>query len=260
MAAVTPDPFHSVPVLPPPSYALPAAATTVLPPIDATAGATAATAAVDTATAPKKRRRRRRHIPIGSTVLFLTVLAGVVAQVGERLDWWRIDAGDAVLVGLLTITVGFIISKLVNHSWLLVPVVVVCAAATVAYAVAEPDLEGPVGLRTVQPSSVAELDAREHLAIGALTIDLRDLDLAGGAVTLDGEVGVGELKVLLPAGAGLEVRGSVNSGRMSLFGETVGLGTGIDQRVVVAPTEAGAGTLVLDLHVGGGELEIHRMP
>jgi MFS superfamily sulfate permease-like transporter len=51
----------------------------------------------------------------GSTVLFLTVFAGVVAQVGERLDWWNVDAGVAVLVGLLAITAGFVLSKIVNR-------------------------------------------------------------------------------------------------------------------------------------------------
>lgn len=255
MAAITPDPFSTVPNLPSPSYTLPTGeVTTVLTPV-----ANAVTTTDDTA-GRRRRRKARRHLPIGSTVLFLTVLAGVVAQVGERLDWWRVDAGDAVLVGLLAITAGFVISKVVNRSWVLIPMVVVCAAATVLYAVAEPDLEGAVGLRTLSPGTVAELDAREQLAIGALTIDLRDLATDGAPVTIEGEVGVGELKVLLPAGVGVELTGSVNSGRMSVFGETVGLGTGIDQRVIVAPATEGAGTIVLDLHVGGGELEIHRMP
>ena len=255
MATVTPDPFSTVPSLPAPSYTLPAGqVTTVLP------QAAAPVVTEDTSTPPLRRRKARRHIPIGSTVLFLTVLAGVVAQVGERLDWWNVDAGDAVLVGLLAITAGFVISKVVNRSWVLVPVVVVCAAATVLYAVSEPNLEGAVGLRTISPATVAELKAQENLAIGALTIDLRDLATAGTSVTLASEVGVGELKVLLPADVGLELIGSVNTGRMSLFGETVGLGTGIDQKVIVAPATDGAGTIVLDLHVGGGELEIHRMP
>lgn len=253
MATVTPDPFSTVPSLPAPSYTLPSGeATTVL----------AQTAApIATEGAPKRRRRKaRRHIPIGSTVLFLTVLAGVVAQVGERLDWWRIDAGDAVLIGLLAITAGFVISKVVNRSWVLIPVVVVCAAATVLYAVSEPNLEGAVGLRTISPGTAAELDAREHLAIGALTIDLRNLASDGQQVRLESEVGVGELKVLLPTDVGVELIGSVNTGRMSVFGETVGIGTGIDQRIVVAPPTEGGRTIVLDLHVGGGELEIHRLP
>ncbi len=255
MATVTPDPFSTVPNLPSPAYTLPAGdATTVLPQLAAPA------VAVDDTSKKKRRRKARRHIPIGSTVLFLTVLAGVVAQVGERLDWWNVDAGDAVLVGLLAITAGFVLSKIVNRSWVLIPMVVLAATTTVAYAVAEPDLEGAVGVRTLTPGTVAELDAREHLAIGALTIDLRDLATGDAPVTLEGEVGVGELKVLLPADVGIELVGSVNSGRMSVFGETVGLGTGIDQRIIVAPPADGAGTIVLDLHVGGGELEIHRMP
>jgi hypothetical protein len=254
MATVTPDPFSTVPSLPTPSYTLPTGeATTVL-------AQTAVPVAAEDGAKRRRRRKARRHIPIGSTVLFLTLLAGVVAQVGERLDWWRIDASDAVLVGLLAITAGFVISKVVNRSWVLIPVVVACAAATVLYAVSEPNLEGAVGLRTISPAAVAELDAQENLAIGALTIDLRDLATDGTSVTLASEVGVGELKVLLPPDVGLELTGSVNTGRMSLFGETVGLGTGIDQKVIVAPANSAAGTIVLDLHVGGGELEIHRMP
>ena len=93
---------------------------------------------------------------------------------------------------------------------------------------------------------------------GELLIDLRNVDLTGRTVPVVATMATGNIVVTVPAGVAVEVRGQVGAGDLLVFGRDWA-GIGIDERVVRAGPE-GSGRLVLDLHVGLGQLEVRRAP
>jgi predicted membrane protein len=103
-------------------------------------------------------------------------------------------------------------------------------------------------------ASVADLKT-ERLAIGDLTVDLGDLDLAGGTHELEASVGIGQLTVVVPDDVTVVLHGDVGLGAIDgLERRDDGWTPTLDQ----TSEGTGGGRLVLDLEVGIGHVEVQR--
>jgi hypothetical protein len=110
-----------------------------------------------------------------------------------------------------------------------------------------------VGDRTERPQDAAEMAAGYELGMGTLLVDLRDVEVPFGGAELSASVGMGELVVRLPEGVGAEVRARSGAGEVVVLGRSRGgVGVSLDERVPGSPT------LVLDLSVGMGTVEVRR--
>lgn len=110
--------------------------------------------------------------------------------------------------------------------------------------------------RTIVPSSFAAVQAEYHVEVGSLLIDLTELDWDGRRITIDATVDVGNLEVLVPNGVGIEGSAEANVGRVSgPGGESFGLG---DPDIVFDEPDEGRGSVVLDLRVQAGNIEVNR--
>ena len=69
------------------------------------------------------------------------------------------------------------------------------------------------------------------------------------------ELGIGELRVVVPAGVGLEIDAHAGAGDVNVLGRSDD-GAGADRRVVVPGSSPEAPVLVLDASVGLGELTV----
>ena len=96
-----------------------------------------------------------------------------------------------------------------------------------------------------------------RLAGGRLTLDLRDLPRSAADRHITASVGIGQLVVIAPPLAGLEIRTQVGAGGTWLLGAVRGPATEI-QDVRIA--RGAAGTYTLNLEVGVGEVMVERMP
>ena len=126
--------------------------------------------------------------------------------------------------------------------------------ATVAFAVRVPLFAG-VGARVDRPVDVRDVHSKYELGIGDLTLDFAGVPLPKGQTFVRATVGIGDLKVRVPANASVEVEGRVQAGQLRLLGERDS-GTHVHAHVV---DRTGSGrVLVLDARTGLGKVEVER--
>lgn len=182
----------------------------------------------------------------------LLLLAGlVILWVTRRPKRVAPDAPTAVLaaedsrrVRHLGRTVTLVVAGLV--------VVTLASAATLG-AIFDVHLRHGVGDRTYQVATASALQTRYELGIGNLRVDLRDVRLPVGETHLKARVDIGNLDVIVPADAALQVNADAQAGRVDLLGSTAD-GRDVDKHL----TQTGTRVLVLDAHVGAGNLHVSR--
>lgn len=202
---------------------------------------------------------RRVRRPVGSVTLALTTLGVGLVLAGRSLGWWHVSLAGTIVVTALVLAAGVTASAVANGRFgrlVLVPALVAVAAFVATTA---PDLSGGVGQRTFTATSVGELAGPQRLGVGQLTVDGRSVGRvdAAGALRIDARVGVGRLHVLVPAGARLEITAHIGAGELRIDGASVADGVRVDHTRIVPGTPSGP-TVVLDVRVGVGSIEIDR--
>jgi len=197
-------------------------------------------------------------------VLWLLGNLGVLA-VGPR----QVLAGTLMVVGL-----GLLVSSVVGRGrgliaagLVITPLVVILALTPRIPLIVDGD--GPVVVDTsdptvVRPQSVAATGGTLEFGVGAVVVDLRDLDvdelIDAGVTTLDVALGVGDLRILLPTDVTTDVVAELGIGRIDLIGRTSG-GFGVSAEAIVAPSGPGAAgdaVLVLRVEQGIGRITVVR--
>jgi phage shock protein PspC (stress-responsive transcriptional regulator) len=110
-----------------------------------------------------------------------------------------------------------------------------------------------IGDHTYVVSNAQLLKDDYRLGIGALEVDLSQVQFPKGVTHLETSVDVGDLRVILPPGVTLNGYGEARAGHVNLLGrEDDGWNADVDL--------GGSGTRVLDLvaHVGAGNLRVER--
>ena len=119
-------------------------------------------------------------------------------------------------------------------------------------------LEGGVGDLRFTPANASQLRDVYRIMGGRLILDLTDLSIGARPVHIAASVAVGELVVILPRGASVELRARMGAGQVTVFdaydaGTVLGeAGTSLNERYV---RHNGNGpTYILDLEGGIGDL------
>jgi phage shock protein PspC (stress-responsive transcriptional regulator) len=110
-----------------------------------------------------------------------------------------------------------------------------------------------IGDRTYAPATVADLHRSYTLGIGRLRLDLSNVNLPRGETHVRTRLDAGHLEVIVPANAALQAHVEAHYGQVKLLGNS---SDGYDTDKTVG--QAGARVLVLDGHVGAGEIEVSR--
>ena len=219
------------------------------------------TAVPPAAATPVARRVRAPRRPIGSIGVGIAVLWVAFAAAIEALGWWDATALWVIVIGLGIVMVALFVSTIVNRSvWLPIPLALLGLIVAVL-CLAQPDLDGATGQRTVRPATVAAATEAQHLAAGQLTIDLRDVPFTPGEpVAVTAEVGAGQLRVLVPTNLDVLVRTDVGAGQAEVWGGEVSDGIRQDAtRTAEAERMPVAGAVELDLRVGLGQISVERV-
>ena len=201
----------------------------------------------------KKHRERPRRL-IGVAILaFAAILALSEARVWPSpgnlwlvlalglaaVAWWRLGPDAPVRRRVVTVSALAL---------------VVLAAAVVTLAVRVPLFAG-VGDRLDRPAAAADVHSKYTLGIGDLTLDLARVSLPKGQTFVKATVGIGTLRVFVPADATVDAKGRAQAGVVQLLDERDD-GTHVHSHVV---DRTGSGrVLVLDLRTGLGEVHVSR--
>jgi phage shock protein PspC (stress-responsive transcriptional regulator) len=166
--------------------------------------------------------------------LWLALVLGIVA-----VAWWRLGPASSTRRRVVAAFALGLVALLL---------------ATIAFAVRVPLFAG-IGNRVDRPVDVRDVHSKYTLGIGQLTLNFADISLPKGQTFVKATVGIGHLKVIVPANASVDVKGRVQAGEMELLGEKDD-GTHVHAHVV---DRTGSGrVLVLDARAGLGQVEVQR--
>ena len=204
---------------------------------------------------------RRPRRPIGSIGVGIAVLWVALAASLEALGWWQATALWVIVSALGIVMVALLVSTIVNHSWVLPIPLFLLGSVVMVLVLAQPDLDGESGTRTVRPDTVAATQEFQHLAAGQLTLDLRDVPFTSGdTIAMAAELGMGQLRVLVPSNVDVEVRTDVGAGEARVWGDEVSNGFREQTtRTVHSDVSPADGELSLDLRVGMGQISVERV-
>jgi phage shock protein PspC (stress-responsive transcriptional regulator) len=198
---------------------------------------------------------RPRSVLVPVTLSLLAVLAGGLALLATT-GAASVPASVGVALALVLVGAAMVVGAWRGRARGLVPVALVLGAALAATSIADVPIRGDVGDRSWRPLTPGDLRSPYRLGAGDMVVDLGAIDLSGGTATVVASVGAGDLEVVVPEGAAVDVDGHAGAGDVSVLGRTSeGLGA---RRHVVEPGREGGGRLVLRVRVGFGDLEVHR--
>ena len=192
------------------------------------------------ARAARGRARRPRSFLAPLTVSVLFCLVGVVALLAS-LDVTSPDAEVVGAVALGIVGVALVVSAWVGRARGLVFLAVPLAIGLGIVAAIDTPIEGGIGDRDYRPATIAQLESEYRLAIGSMTIDLRDVPIRTGTTEITASVAIGELVVLVPNDVTVDVHAEAGIGQVSVFGE-VDSGTAVERTDIERGGRAGAAT------------------
>ena len=133
---------------------------------------------------------------------------------------------------------------------LLVLILIAAASLAAAFHV---HVGNGVGDRKYVVASATDLKPAYKLGIGNLRLDLSRVQLPLGRTPVKARVDVGKLSVVVPAGVALQIHAHTQAGDVELLGSEMN-GTSVDRTI----DQHGKRVLVLDAHVGAGDLQVLR--
>jgi len=188
--------------------------------------------------------RKQRDHP--KRLLGLALLGAIALAVLSSIHIWPSPGNLWVLAALLVAGVAWWRGRIVVG---IVLGIVVVLVAGVLFAVRVPLFAG-IGDRTYNT-----VHSKYTLGVGKLRLDLADAQLPKGQTFVKATLGIGELRVVVPENATVDVKGHVQAGSLVLFGER-DEGTHVHSHIV---DRTGSGrVLVLDLKTGLGKIAVER--
>jgi phage shock protein PspC (stress-responsive transcriptional regulator) len=200
----------------------------------------------------------RRTFSLTLAALGLLVIA---AGALGALSGWGVDIPWAVALAVAAVSVGV---ALIGGAFLqlrvggLVIIGFLLGVAAILASTINVHLNDGIGDRTFTPGSASALRHDYRLGIGNLQVDLARVSLPAGETDIEAHLGIGQLRVIVPAGISVRVESHVGWGDSAVLGEDQN-GHRVDS-TVIRDVKASNTTLVLDARVGAGQIEVERAP
>ncbi|GII66450.1 hypothetical protein Skr01_65350 [Sphaerisporangium krabiense] len=210
------------------------------------------------ATAAPARPKRPKSFIGGITMLAAFVVGGIMVATQSPPGTLNFPVVGASV--LITIGAGLLVATWFGRGVGLVAAGTLMAVVLVAGSTVS-DIPKRIGSYTWQPTDAAVAARTYEVGIGDGTLDLSDTKFAPGSRTrFDASVGIGEMKVIVPPTARVEVFGRTRLGDVKIEHVVQG-GTDVQHDKVLEPDATPPGSpAVIELHVkaGIGDVEVRR--
>ena len=190
------------------------------------------------------------------TVSALLVLGGT-AWILDASGAWDVDLGVLTAIALAIVGAALVLSTWYGRARGLIALGIPLVLLVGAFGVVDVPLRGGIGDPTHHPRTVGAIDHDYELAIGNLSVDLRDVDFSGARRHVHAQVGIGQLNVTVPTGVRVVLDAHAGAGGVTAFGRSAHECCPTDVHRV-SPGTAGGGTLYLDADVGAGHVDVTR--
>lgn len=188
----------------------------------------------------------KKHRDHPRKLLGFALLGAIGLAVLSSIHVWPSPGNFWVLAALLIAVLAWWRGRVMLG---VVAAILVVLVAGLLLAVRVPVFSG-VGSR-----NYTTLHSKYTLGIGQLTLDFNDLKLPKGQTFVKANVGIGDIHVIAPANATVDVDAHVQAGDVVVLGHEDN-GTRVRTRIV---DRTGSGrVLVLDLDTGLGKVEVER--
>lgn len=188
----------------------------------------------------------RKHRDHPRRLLGLALVGAIALAALSSIRVWPSPGNVWVLAALVIAALAWWRGRVVLG---IVAAVLVVVVAGLLLAVRVPVFSG-VGERTY-----TDVHSSYSLGIGRLDLDLGGVQVPKGQTFVKANLGIGDLRVEVPANASVDLDAHVQAGRVIAFGRDDD-GTRVHTSVV---DRTGSGrVLVLDLHTGFGKIEVVR--
>lgn len=196
--------------------------------------------------APPRPRSPLAWYACGAVLLTIGLLA-LVSQVADA----AVAPGQFFGAALAILGIGLVVGAWWGRARILILLALLLAPLAVTASFVTAPLEGGVGDHRYAPVSAAEVRDEYRSLGGRLVLDLTGLHLGPGLVHISASVALGQLMVILPPEASVELRTRVGAGDSYVLGSQ-DVGTSLDNSYVRRnPYRT---TYVLDLEAGIGEV------
>jgi len=213
---------------------------------------------------PVQPYEQRPRSYLGAATLSVAIIVVGALSALSLADVASIEPVAIMAVGLGVLGLGLLVGTFFGRAlWLLllaIPLALITAIA--AMVPSNLSLGDGIGERTWRPVSVAQATVPYRLTLGSATLDLSRLQAptdASAVIAVSAYLGVGELRVILPADMNVELDASVGMGELSVVGfPTI---DGKDNRLVTtipAVSEQPAPTIHLVSTLSIGSMEVSR--
>ena len=127
--------------------------------------------------------------------------------------------------------------------------------ATLVAVAATPYIGDGLGYRSYHPTEYEQVEEHYGSGLGALNVDLSDVEFPPGVHVIEIDQGLGSASVWLPAGVNYVVSGDLDAGKIDLVGET---SSGFGNEFEVQSEAGNTATVIVDLDVdmGYGQVRI----
>lgn len=201
--------------------------------------------------APVVKAPPRPRSPLAWYVVAALLLAiGALALVSNAAEV-AVSPGQFFGVALAVTGIGLVIGAWWGRARILILLALLLLPLAVTASFITAPLEGGVGVPRFTPANAAELREEYRLLGGTLTLDLTDLRIGAQPVHIAASVAVGQLVIILPRDASIDLRARVGAGQVTFF-DTYDAGTSLDDRYVRHYVDGP--TYVLDLQGGIGDV------
>ncbi len=222
-----------------------------------TSGMTGAAAAPVAIAPPRAPVVRRFPSPLGWYVLSALLVTNGQLAIVSQVARVEVAPGQFFGAALTVIGIGLVVGAWWGRARILILLALLLLPMAVPASFITAPLEGGIGDLRYTPLSPTELRDEYRLLGGRLVLDLTEISRQSSPIHIAASVALGELVVLLPSNASVQIDARVGAGSTTVF-DARQIGTSLQDRYV--RHEFRGASYILDLEAGIGEVRVVTQP